>query len=72
MNESISFPRRLYDLRKSAGLTQQQLADQLYVTRRIVNDWEHGRKLPSFDSIIALAQVFDVTTDYIILGGKQK
>lgn len=70
MQEAKNFPRRIYELRKSAGLTQQQLADQLYVTRRIVNDWEHGRKLPSFDSIIALAQVFGISTDYLLLGTK--
>lgn len=68
MNESISFPNRLYDMRTAKGWTQQQLAEKLNVTRRIVNEWEHGRKLPSFDSIIALSKVFEVSTDYILLG----
>lgn len=63
-----NFGQRLYLLRTRAELTQQQLADELNVTRRILSDWEHGRKLPSFDSIIAIAKYFGVTTDYIMLG----
>ena len=63
-----NFAQRLYMLRTKAELTQQQLADELRVTRRILSDWEHGRKLPSFDSIIAIAKFFGVTTDYVMLG----
>lgn len=63
-----NFGQRLYLLRTRAELTQQQLADELNVTRRILSDWEHGRKLPSFDSIIAIAKFFGTTTDYIMLG----
>lgn len=45
------FPKTLYLIRKSAGLTQEQLAKQLKVSRRTVNIWEQGYAMPRDESI---------------------
>ena len=53
-------------MRKERNLSQNALAKELNVTRKTVGDWESSRCLPNFDSIIALAHAFDVSTDYIL------
>lgn len=61
-----NFSDRLISLRKEQNLSQVKLAKQLNTSRKTVMDWEHNRVLPSFDSIIALARIFDVSADYIL------
>lgn len=57
---------RLRDLRKLYGYTQGQLAYKLGITAGAVAHWESGSRSPSRDQIILLAEVFDVTSDYLI------
>lgn len=61
-----NFCDRFAAMRKEHNLSQNALAKELNVTRKTVGDWESSRCLPNFDSIIALAYVFDVSTDYIL------
>lgn len=61
-----NFSDRLVTLRKEHNLSQAKLARQLSTSRKTVMDWEHNRVLPNFDSIIALARIFDVSADYIL------
>ncbi len=61
-----NFCDRFAAMRKERNLSQNALAKELNVTRKTVGDWESSRCLPNFDSIIALAYVFDVSTDYIL------
>lgn len=60
------FSELIRTLRKERHLSQGALAEALLVSRRSVSAWEKGEKLPNFDSIIALAVYFDVTTDYLL------
>lgn len=59
---------KLQELRKQKGLTQQQLAQALYVSRTAVSKWESGRGYPSIDSLKALAAFYRVTVDQLLRG----
>lgn len=49
---------KLQELRKSRGLTQEQLAQRIYVSRTAISKWESGRGTPSIDSLKALSAFF--------------
>lgn len=58
-------------LRKQKGLTQEELADKLEISRQAVSKWEARQALPELDNIVKLAKIFDVSTDYL-LGNEQE
>ena len=64
----MEFHEKLQQLRKQKGLTQEQLADQLYVSRAAVSKWESGRGYPNIDSLKALAKFYSVTIDELLSG----
>ncbi len=57
---------KIYDCRKKAGLSQDALAERLGVSRQAVSKWELGSAQPDLDNIVALANVFGVTTDWLL------
>lgn len=59
---------RLKQLREKAGFSQEQLAEQLHVTRQAISKWELGKAEPSIDVLLQLASIYDVTLDYLIKG----
>lgn len=62
---------KIQKLRKSEGLSQEQLADILGVSRQAVSKWEAEQSTPDLDKIIAICNYFKVSTDYILLDGEQ-
>ena len=64
----MEFHEKLQHLRKQKGLTQEALAQQLFVSRAAVSKWEYGRGYPSIDSLKALADCFSVTVDQLLSG----
>lgn len=64
----MEFNEKLQQLRIKNGLTQQQLADKLYVSRAAVSKWESGRGYPSIDSLKLIADFFSTTVDELITG----
>ena len=64
----MDFPTRLNDLRKKAGLSQEELAGLVGVTRQAVQKWEAGASRPDMDNLVALARYFNVTLDWLITG----
>lgn len=60
------FNSRLKELRLERNLSQAQLANELQVSQRSVSSWETGFRRPDFETLIALAKYFDVTTDYLL------
>lgn len=62
----MSFAEKMIELRKQNGLSQQDLADRLGVSRQAVSRWETGAVQPLADSVKSLAQVFQVSTDYLL------
>ena len=62
----MSFTEKMIELRKQNGLSQQDLADRLGVSRQAISRWETGAVQPLADSVKSLAQVFQVSTDYLL------
>ena len=62
----MEFNEKLKALRKSRELTQQQLADKLFVSRTAVSKWESGRGYPNIDSLKQIAEVFSVSVDELV------
>ena len=64
----MEFNEKLQELRKRKGLTQEQLAESLYVSRTAISKWESGRGYPSIDSLKRVAEFFSVTIDGLLSG----
>lgn len=59
---------RIQYLRKSKGISQEELADKVGVSRQAVSKWESEQSTPDLEKIIILSEFFEVTTDYILKG----
>lgn len=59
---------RIQSLRKTKGLSQEELADAVGVSRQAVSKWESEQATPDLDKVIIMSDVFDVTTDYLLKG----
>ena len=57
---------KLYKLRKNSGLSQEQLAEQLNVSRQAISKWEQGTAVPESEKLISISNYFDVTVDYLL------
>lgn len=62
----MEFAQKLITLRKSKELTQEQLAEQLNVSRQSVSKWETGQAIPEVEKLLELSRAFDVTIDYLL------
>lgn len=60
------FPKRLKDLRTENTMTRAQLAERLNISVRLVSYWENGERECNFDMLVKLAQIFDVSVDYLL------
>lgn len=60
------FADKLIRLRKQAGLSQEDLANELNISRQSVSKWEQAQSIPDLDKIIQLSTFFNVSTDYLI------
>lgn len=58
--------KKITEKRKQIGMTQNELADALYVTRQAVSKWEMGKSLPSIEVLLEMTELFDVTIDYML------
>ena len=66
----MEFKERLQSLRTSKKLTQEELAEKLFVSRTAISKWESGRGYPSIDSLKVISEFFGVTIDELI-GGEE-
>ena len=62
----MEFNEKLQELRKLRGLTQEELATALYVTRTAISKWESGRGYPNIDSLRRISAYFNVTVDDLL------
>ena len=66
----MEFSEKLQELRKSRNLTQEELAEALFVSRTAVSKWESGRGYPSIDSLKEISRYFSITIDELLSGEK--
>ena len=66
----MEFNEKLQELRKSKDLTQEELAEKLYVSRTAVSKWESGRGYPNIDSLKEISMFFSVSIDELLSSEK--
>lgn len=62
----MEFSERLKELRKQAGLTQVELAGKLGIVQSSYADWERGKKKPTQENLVKIAQILNVSVDYLV------
>lgn len=62
---------RLLDLRKKKGLSQEEVANILNVSRQTISKWETGESSPDFDKIVPICELYEITSDELITGKKE-
>lgn len=65
---NLTIANRLVELRQSLGLSQEALAASLGVSRQAVSKWERAEASPDTDNLIALANLYDISLDALLLG----
>lgn len=68
----MQFEEKLFLLRKKTGLSQAELSEKVGVSRQAISKWETGRAVPETSKMIAIANLFDVTIDYLIRDEQEK
>ena len=63
----MEFGNKLYELRKEKGLSQEELANHLEVTRQTVSKWELGDSTPDLDKLVLLSELFEISLDELVL-----
>lgn len=63
----MNLAEKIYTLRKQRGLSQEQMAEALGVSRQAVSKWESGQSVPEAEKLVAISHLFAVTTDYLLL-----
>ena len=61
----MRFEEKIVELRKAKGLSQEELAEQLGVSRQAVSRWELGQTLPDISNLLQLCELFGVSADYL-------
>lgn len=61
-----SLSSRIKELRKERGMKQSELAKVLHISQQAIGSWETGRTIPGADTLNDLADIFNVTTDYLL------
>ena len=70
MKDNSQLSERLRQLRKNAGLSQEQLAETLHISRQAVSKWESGVSNPDIQNIVQLGKLYGISTDSILQIGR--
>lgn len=62
----MALSEKLYALRKKSGLSQEQLAEQLNVSRQAISKWESGQSVPESEKLLTISNYFNVSLDYLM------
>lgn len=68
----MSIGTKLYELRKKKGLSQEEVADTLNVSRQTVSKWETDQSMPDFDKIVPICELYSITADELLMGIKKE
>ena len=66
MIDFVKVGTRISEYRRAAGLSQEELADMLFVTRQALSKWENGTSIPSIDTVYMLSKIFSVSFEQIL------
>lgn len=72
MADNIKVGQFIKEERKNIGLSQEEFASKLFVTRQAVSKWEQGKSLPGYDLIQKICEIFNITTNEYFLGERTK
>lgn len=67
----MNLGEKLLKLRKLKGLSQEEAADKLNVTRQTISKWETNQSTPDFDKLIPICKLYEVSTDELLTGNKK-
>ncbi|MCM1388436.1 MAG: helix-turn-helix domain-containing protein [Bacillus sp. (in: Bacteria)] len=65
-NDNMTLGEKIYRLRTQKGLSQETFGEMLGVSRQSVSKWETNQSVPELEKVIAISELFDVTTDYLL------
>lgn len=68
----MNLGEKLFELRKTKNLTQDDVAEKLNVTRQTVSKWETNQSTPDFDKIVPLCEIYEITPNELLTGKKQE
>ena len=68
----MEFSERLKELRKQAHLTQVELASKLGIVQSSYADWERGKKKPTQENLVKIAQILNVSVDYLVGNSEER
>ena len=63
----MEFHNKLYNLRKKKGLSQEELANRLNVSRQTISKWEVGDSTPDMEKLIAISDLFEISLDELVM-----
>ena len=63
----MTIGEKIYELRKKLGMSQEELAQEVDVSRQAISKWERDEAVPDTDKIVVLSSIFSVSTDYLLL-----
>lgn len=64
----MEFHNKLYQLRKQRGLSQEELANRLHVSRQTISKWEVGDSTPDMETLVAISALFEISLDELVMG----
>lgn len=67
----MEIEKKLKDARAKAGLTQEQVAEKIMVSRQTISNWENGKSLPDIISIMNLSDLYQISIDELVKGDKR-
>lgn len=67
----MEIEKKLKDARVKAGLTQEQVAEKIMVSRQTISNWENGKSLPDIVSIMNLSDLYQISLDELLKGDKK-
>jgi len=68
----MTLSEKIHQLRKQKGLSQEELASQLTVSRQAISKWELGESVPDTENVVQISKLFGVSTDYLLLDSHEQ
>jgi transcriptional regulator with XRE-family HTH domain len=62
----MNLSNKIFELRKANGMSQEQLAEKIGVSRQSISRWESGESVPEIERLVEMSKVFEVSTDYLL------